>query len=129
MTDEIMRKALWATAGFNVFGALLFGFPDTFGWLAGMPTGVPAVYRALLALFILLFGGAYAWLANRRVIDRPFVVFAAVGKAGAFFVVFACWIAGTLPLLSVVAITGDLLFALLFAWWLAGGSDGVAVRA
>ena len=128
MTNEMMRKALWATAGFNVLGALLFGFPDTFGRLAGMPTGVPAVYRALLALFVLLFGGAYAWLARRPVIDRPLVGFAAIGKAGAFAVVLMCWIAGAVPFLSVAAITGDLVFALLFAWWLAGSSN-VAVRA
>ena len=126
--DEIMRKALWTTAGFNVLGALLFGFPDSIGQLAGVPGGAPGVYRAMLALFIQLFGGAYAWLAQSEVINRPMVALGALGKAAAFFTVFLFWMFGAGSLLSVVAITGDLAFAALFAWWLMGPDDS-AVRA
>lgn len=113
-----MRKCLRATAVFNVGGALAFAFPDSVGRLAGLPSGAPPLYRAMLALFVLLFGGAYAWLARSAVIDRPLVVFAAIGKTGAFLTVLACFVFGTLPLLSVAAISGDLAFALLFMRWL-----------
>ena len=116
--DEIMRYALWAAAIFNVGGALLFAFPGSLGRMAGLPAELPRVYGALLVSFVLLFGGAYAWLALQPVFDRPLVALAAIGKAGAFAVVFACWLLGDVSVLSVVAISGDLAFALLFAWWL-----------
>jgi len=116
--DEIIRYALWTTAVFNLGGALLFAFPDSLGGIAGFPGHVPRVYSSLLALFVILFGGAYAWLARQPSINRPFVAFAAIGKAGAFAVVLACFLAGDVPLLSVAAISGDLVFALVFAWWL-----------
>jgi len=48
----------------------------------------PPIYCALLALFVVLFAGAYAWLALQPNINRPLVAFAAIGKAGAFAVVF-----------------------------------------
>jgi hypothetical protein len=116
--DRLVRSALRASVPFNLGGACFFAFPDTLGRFAGFPGNVPPVYSTLLALFVLLFGGMYAWLARQPRIDPAFVAFAAIGKTGAFGVVFAFWLLGTLPLLSVVAISGDLVFALIFAWWL-----------
>lgn len=113
-----MRYALWASALFNLGGAFLFAFPDSLGQLAGFPGHVPRVYSALLALFVILFGGAYAWLARQPRIDRPLVALAALGKAGAFAVVLAFWVLGDVPVRSVLAMSGDLMFALVFGWWL-----------
>ncbi len=113
-----MRRVLATTAVFNLGGALMFAFPESVGRLAALPTPVPAVYRVLLALFVALFGGAYAWLAAQPRIDRPMVGFAAIGKAGAFASTAACWLAGAAPGVAVLAITGDLAFAALFTWWL-----------
>src|SRR5437762_533027 len=75
-----MRSALWASVVYNLGGTLLFVFPSSFGRLAGLPVPVPRVYTALLALFVALFGGAYAWLARQPRIDRPLVAMAALGK-------------------------------------------------
>ena len=119
--ELILRRALWAAAAFNVGGAILFGFPASLpGRLAGLPETVPAAYRALTALFVLLFGGAYAWLAWQPSINRPFVAFGAIGKASAFSVFVLLWLAGEASPSSVGIIGGDLAFAGLFAWCLAG---------
>jgi len=118
MSDDLIRRIFAASAVFNLGGALMFAFQDTVGRLAALPVPVPVVYRVLLALFVLLFGGAYAWLSRQSNIDRPMVVFSAVGKASSFFATVACWLAGAAPAIAVLAITGDLAFAALFTWWL-----------
>jgi hypothetical protein len=126
--EQILRRALGIAAVFNAGGAMLFAFPaNALGEMAGLPAAVPAVYRALVALFVLLFGGAYGWLAVQPTINRPFVAFGAIGKASAFFLVFVLWIAGEVPARGVATISGDLAFAALFAWCLA--ATPVAVRA
>jgi hypothetical protein len=118
-TDRTIRRALWASAFFNMGGALSFAFPDTLGQLAGFPGGpVPALYRATLAMLIALLGGTYAWLASQPVIDRPLVGFAAIGKTAFFVVAVGCWLAGELSTLGVVSAGGDLVFAAIFARWL-----------
>ena len=116
--DRVIRRALWATAVFNVGGALLFAFPASVGQLAGLPGPVPHVYSAFLAFMVALFAATYAWLARQPRIDRPLVAFAALGKAGFFAVVFACWLLGEVPVRAAVAASGDLAFAAIFVWWL-----------
>lgn len=118
--DEPMRAVLWVSAAYNAGGASVFAFPETFATVSGFPADVHPMHRGLLALFVLLFGGAYAWLARQTEIDRPLVAFSAVGKAGAFAVVLRVWIAGGVPARSVALITGDLVLAVIFALWLVG---------
>ncbi len=88
------------------------------GQFAGLPADVPVIYRAMTALFVLLFGGAYAWLAMQPTINRPFVAFGAIGKAAAFMTVVVLWLTGAVPGSGVLAMLGDILLALLFAWCL-----------
>jgi hypothetical protein len=127
MSDRLVRRALWTTAVFNLGGALAFAFPDSLGRLAGFPGGpVHVLYTATLAMLVALFGGTYAWLASRPVIDRPLVAFSAIGKTGFFVVALGCWIAGDLPGRAVASAAGDLVFAAIFAWWLL--ADAPAVR-
>jgi hypothetical protein len=118
--DHVVRRALGASAVFNVGGAILFGFASTLGPLVGLPAPVPRVYAALLAMFVLLFGGSYAWLARQPEIDRPLVALAAIGKASAFTLAALFWLLGDIGGRAVIAVTGDLMFALVFAWWLLG---------
>lgn len=112
-----LRRALWAAGLANLGGALLFAFPASPpGALAGLPADVPAVYRALAALFVLLFGGAYAWLAAQPAIDRPFVRFGAIGKTCAFATFLLLWLGGAASARSVGLMSADLVFAGLFFW-------------
>ena len=117
--DRFMRSVLWLSFVLNLGGAFLFAFPSSpLGQLAGLPAATPPIYRALVALFVVLFGGSYAWLARRPTIDRPLVGLAAIGKVGAFKVVFLLWLLGDVPGRGVLAITGDLILAGIFTWWL-----------
>jgi hypothetical protein len=116
--DRVMRATLWTTAVLNALVALLFAFPDSLGWILGLPAPVPGLDRALLAFFILLFGGMYAWLAGRPRIDRPFVAFAALGKSGVVVITVLVWLAGGVPGRTVALMSGDLGLAGIFAWWL-----------
>lgn len=116
--DRTIRRALRASVIFNLGGALTFLFPGSLGQLAGLPPPGNRVYPTLVAFFAMLFCGAYAWLARQPRIDRPLVAFAALGKASFFVIVLLFWLAGALPALAVLAASGDLLLALIFAWWL-----------
>ena len=117
--DRVLRRALWFSAPYNVGGAALFAFPSSlFGQFAGLPTSVPPLYSTLLGFFVLLFGGAYAWLAMQGEIDRPLVAFAAIGKAGVFTLILVLWIVGSAPPRGVLAASGDLVLAVIFAWYL-----------
>ena len=117
--EQILRPALWTAAFFNLCGAFVFAFPASrLGQFAGLPTHAPAIYRALVALFVLLFGCAYAWLAMQPTINRPLVAFGAIGKAAAFFLVVLLWLRSAAPATSVFAIVGDLVLAAVFFWCL-----------
>jgi len=116
---ERFRRILWAAAVFNVMAGGLLAFPASpLGALAGLPTEVPLVYRGIVTTFVLLFAGVYAWLACQREPDRPMVVLGAVGKASVVALVTALWLAGEASLPSLAAVSGDLVFALAFVWWL-----------
>ncbi len=117
--DKIIRYALWISVAFNLFGALLFAFPASpLGQFAGLPVPVPAIYNMLLAFFVVLFAGAYFWLARQPTIDRPLVALSAIGKAGSFVVMLILCLLGEIPGRSVLFASGDLIFACIFAWWL-----------
>lgn len=120
--ELLLRRALWAAAGFNVLGALLFAFPRLpLAQLAGLPAEVPGAYRAFVALFILLFGAAYAWLARSAQPDRPMVLFGAIGKTSAFVLAMVLWLAGAFSGVGVLLASGDLGFAAIFFWCVRGG--------
>jgi len=127
--DKVLRGALWVSVVYNVGAALLFAFPSSpLGQFAGLPTPVPPIYGALLAFFVVLFGGAYAWLARQTNIDRPLVALAAIGKAGVFAVLVTFWLLGEAPGRGVLAAAGDLVLAGIFAWWLLGAQQGAAAN-
>lgn len=116
----LLRRALWLSAAANVgVAALLLAPQSAAGSLAGLPAAtVPAIYSMLLALFVALFGGAYAVLARQAVPDRGVLSMAAIGKALAFVATFALWLAGEASGRWASLLVGDLLFAGLFFAWL-----------
>ena len=120
--DTFMRWVLGWGAVFNLVAASLFVFPTSqLGQLVGMPVSAPPMYSAMLAWFVVLFGGAYAWLACQTNIDRTIVALAALGKTGVFSIILACWLSDVVVGTAVLGATGDLVFATIFAWWLLRG--------
>ena len=119
MTNPQFRRILWLSAFANLSGALLFALPaSSLGQLAGLPAAVPLLYRAFVALFVLIFGGLYAWLAVQPVIHRPMVALAAIGKGSAFALVLLLWLAGAASVMSVALLSADLALAALYLAWL-----------
>ncbi len=116
--ENWIRLVLWLAAFFNLVAALLFLFPDSLpGRLAGVPTPVPSIYSGLTAWLILIFGGAYAWMARGPLV-RPLLVLATIGKTGAFVVALAVALRGDIPPRLAALISGDLFLACGFAVWL-----------
>lgn len=113
-----MRTVLWIGAVFNTVAALMLAFPATLGAVAGLPSQGPVFYRWLLALFVALFGAAYAWLAGQPTFSRPLLTLAALGKTGVFVVALACLWRGDISFRTFSVAIGDLAFAVVFLLWL-----------
>jgi hypothetical protein len=113
-----MRGALYATAIMNLAAGLLF-LPGAGALraLAGFPAGEHAIYLATVALFVLLFGGAYLAAAVMGRADRLFITMAAIGKLGFVAVVTACWAAGALSGRAPLVAAADVVFGVLFLAW------------
>ncbi len=119
LTDSSFRRILWLSAVANLGGALLFALPAwPLGQLAGLPAEVPLFYRAFVALFVLIYGGMYAWLAMQPAIHRPMVALAALGKSSAFGLVLLLWLMGKASVMSVALLSADLGLAALYLGWL-----------
>jgi hypothetical protein len=115
-----MRKALYATAVMNAFGACLFLPPA--GTLRTSPAcrrGEP-FYLALCFTFVALFGVGYLWCAVRGSADRLFIALAAVGKLAFFLLLASSWASGAVPLRAPLTGAADLFFSVLFFVWLYG---------
>jgi hypothetical protein len=128
-SERLIRRVLWASAVFNLGGALLFAFPAAPpGQLAGLPPEAPPLYRATVAMFVLLFSGAYAWLASQPTIVRPMLAFGAIGKASFFLLMLAFWLLDAIPGQGLLGAAGDLALAAAMGWWLLASRNPGAVR-
>ncbi|MGE0484469.1 MAG: hypothetical protein AB7Q81_10045 [Gammaproteobacteria bacterium] len=117
--ENWVRLTLWVSCPFNLGAAALFAVPGAApAQAAGLPSSAPAVYTALVAWLVALFGFTYAWLAQRRELDRPLVGMLAIGKCGVFVIAVALALTGSAaPRLAALA-TGDLALGLLWLTWL-----------
>ena len=120
ISDDLLRRFLWLTAVANTVVAFVFAFPASLGRPVDLPVPVPLVYSLFAGLFILLFGGAYAWLALQPRIHRPLVALGALGKTGAVLVVLTAWLLGAASTRLLLLISGDLVLAAVFVAWLLG---------
>lgn len=112
---RLLKAALLASAVFNMGGVVLFSLPGSLpGQLSGLPVAVPAIYQYLTALFMFLFGAAYAWLAFRPRVDLPLVIFGTIGKLAAFSLMVVLWLTAQVETCTLLLVSGDLVFALLF---------------
>ena len=122
ITDRVMRSVLWAGVAYNAAIAVLLAFPVALAPISGLPAPGSLFYPWVLALFVAIFGGAYAWLALQPDISRPVVALAAIGKAGAFCVALACLLRGDIGGRTFSAAVVDLAFAMVFLAWLRAGA-------
>lgn len=116
--NRYFRAVLVVGAGFNFFMALVILFPNTIGRFADLPRSESRFFSWLLALFVALFGGVYAYLSRTPVIERSLITLAVIGKTGVFLVALACLLLGDLSPRAFAPAIGDLIFAVIFLGWL-----------
>jgi len=114
-----MRVALFATAAMNLAAAAAF-LPAAaiFRITAGLPADAPPIYLMTVALFVGLFGLGYLYTATRGRDERLFIALSALGKFGFVSLLVLGWLGGSLPLRAPVVAAPDLVFSLLFFYWL-----------
>lgn len=114
-----MRVAMLATAAMNCLGA--FAFVPSITALRnqfGFPQNVHPLYLWIIAEFIFIFGVAYAWAGFSGRASRLFVAVGAAGKLAFFGTIAAFALSGELPFKTILNASGDLIFGLLFAFWI-----------
>ena len=80
--------------------------------------GENLVLANLAGLLAAMVGVIYAMIARQPERYRPIIVLAAIGKALAFWMVFTAWRQGEIGPQLAVLVTGDLIYAALFADYL-----------
>jgi hypothetical protein len=120
MSAASLNAARWlfgSAATFNVAVAiaLMFLRPSVAPILALDPiNGTNIVTVNLVAMFVGLFGYAFALVASDPVRFRLFIRLGAIGKLLAVACVAGPWLMGTIPVRLPVFIMADLIYALLF---------------
>jgi hypothetical protein len=118
-SDRIVRVTLWISVPFNIAVALMLLFPASApSALLGLPPTAPALYAALSALFVFMFGLAYAWMAMRPAIPRELLGFSAICKSSVFVMALILWALGHDDGRTAATAVGDLLLAAVWIRWL-----------
>lgn len=118
-SDRIVRITLWISVPFNITVAVMLLFPASPpSALLGLPPDVPMLYAALSALFVFMFGLAYAWMATRPVIPRELLGFSGICKSSVFVMALILWALGHDDGRTALTAVGDLLLAAVWIRWL-----------
>ena len=126
MLPTWLRRAFLATAVMNVFGATLFlPWAAPIRDLVGVPPAEHALYLVTIAMFVFVFGVAYAWAGWTGHADELFVAVCAGGKLSFVGILVGFWLAGSIPVTAPLAAAGDLVFGLMFLTWLLSGAPRV----
>ena len=121
--DSLVRVSLWTTAPLNILVAAGIAFPS--GWVGSTLHFPPAshdFYTLLAGSLVGLFGCAYAWAALQPVISRPLLLLGGGGKLTAAIVAGWLYRQGQLHEILAVLIAGDLLFVILWLYYLVRAS-------
>lgn len=117
MMAAYARWLFGTAAAFNfAVGFGLFFLRSTLFPLLGLApaSGTDVVLLALVCMFIVLFGCAYACAAMDPVKYRPYIALGVAGKLSAVVIAGIYWTTGVLDFRLPMLAGGDLLFAALF---------------
>ncbi|HUP92361.1 MAG TPA: hypothetical protein VM074_08955 [Solimonas sp.] len=113
MTSD--RLLFLVAAAFNFAVALALALPASPAWsLLGLAYPEQTLFLHLFLVIVVVFGGAYAWIALAPQGKRALILTAVVGKGAVLAVVLAHCLAGSLPWTVAGLAAGDGVFALLF---------------
>ena len=97
--------------------AMLLAYDSLVPWL-GLPPR-PTVWIHIIALVVLVFGYAYWRIATDPSRFREYIVLGIVGKLAFVVAIYGHFVAGDATAALAALVTGDLIFAGLFAAYLA----------
>ena len=107
------------TAPFNLIAAFAFAFPASWiGRLIELPLETHLFYGLLCGGLVGMFGLAYLWLAGQPDLNKPVLFLGVCGKAMAVLIGGGLFLADSLSGLTAALLSGDLLFAALWFYWL-----------
>jgi hypothetical protein len=114
-----MRGVMLAAGILNLVGTATF-VPRSHALreIGGFPDVTHPLYLSTIGVFILIFGIAYLWSGATGRADRQFVAVAAAGKLAFFALLVRYWAAGILAPEAPLSGLADLVFGLLFLYWL-----------
>jgi hypothetical protein len=116
--SSAVRISLWISAPANLIVATAIAFPSSsLGSLLELPETHP-FYGMLSGAMVGLFGVAYGWLALQPGIDRPLLCLGVCGKLLAVLISISLFMAGELSVVTAAAISGDLVFVVLWSAFL-----------
>ena len=122
VSDQAVRASLIFSGPFNWGAALIILLPQSWaGQLIGLPPA-PALYAALLAFLVAVFGVAYLWAGWRsEPLSRVVLCMGGFGKIGVFLITALLAVAGaaSVGMLAVTAV--DLALGCFWVWWLVQG--------
>ena len=105
----------FVAALFNFAVAAAFVWPDSpvWHWL-GLIKPMQSLIPDLFAMFVALFGVGYFMIALNPRVNRPLILFGAIGKLSVVALVAYHYATGRIGLAVPALASGDLVFALLF---------------
>ena len=117
--EQLVRFSLWVTAPLNLVAGFSFAVPaNPMGQLIRLPQQEPSIYTLMSGGMVALFGIVYFWLARQEVLFKPVLGIGAAGKLMAVLIAISLFLKGDLPLVPALLISGDLLFVLLWGYYL-----------
>lgn len=118
-----VRRSLWLSIPFNFIAAFAIAFPTSaIGRALELPEQGANFYTLFSGGLVGLFGLMYLWNALQPSIDRPTLAVGAVGKSFAVLLSAILFHCGMFSGLALLVISGDLVFAGLWLYWLLGNS-------
>jgi hypothetical protein len=124
ITTQAIRLILKIGGVFNLAAALMLAFPTTLGKFGDLPVSNSIFHTLLLSLLVGFYGLVYFRLAYSSQIDRPLLTIAGIGKISVFVLALYCWQTEAITFRAFSTAIGDLIFGVLFIWWLLSNQAG-----
>lgn len=117
--NKLMRTALAAAGGMNLFGAVMFlPFFHYVRDFYGLPRATHPLYLWIISIWIFSFGLCYLRLAVTGRRERLFLIIAAAGKLSFSILMIVYWAQGELPAQAAAGGLVDFFFGSIFAGYL-----------
>jgi len=114
VSEALLRKTLYFSFFYNIFGGLTFMFPTALGQTAGLPIPAPFLYSWFIGTNILLFALVSLWLAKSTHIAVPLLTVFAISKIIFCALMVTSWQLGEINPIGGLLSGVDLVMGIIF---------------